>query len=503
MKINIFIVAFLVILTSILMYTYLGNEPLSREAANEIQFKKYCSSCHITPSIQNIPKHIWRDQVLPEMGARMGNVDNKRNRSQGSLEENFHVKNSNTYPVTPMMDSIEWCQLRDYIIDLAPDTVYNYPSRQGRNHELQQFVTFFDSLNLNKPTRSVVNIKFSSLTNQLFISDVYGQIYDYNDTSKWNRKFYSPVISSVIDDSMLYLTEIGRMSPSEIPSGKIHRLESGSSEVLYEKLHRPVFTEVCDLNEDGKNEILICEFGYHSGALSMLLEKDSVLMKRTLLALPGSIKVEIEDMNGDGKKDVIALFSQGREGVYIFYQDNELQFDIAHVIKMGPEYGSSWFELVDYNKDGHLDIVLVNGDNADYSNFLKPYHGVRIFLNDGKNRFEEKWFYPINGSTRVLVEDFDMDGDIDFAVLSFFPDFTNCLEEGFVYLENKDSDNYLFESFVTQDAKDSNWMVMEKGDFDEDGDVDIMLGGFSLLAPKKIQTSSQRDLLYLKNTAIE
>ena len=50
-------------------------------------------------------------------------------------------------------------------------------------------------------------------------------------------------------------------------------------------------------------------------------------------------------------------------------------------------YGSSYLELADMNNDGHLDILYTNGDNADYSYVLKKYHGLRIFINDGKNQF--------------------------------------------------------------------------------------------------------------------
>jgi hypothetical protein len=156
--------------------------------------------------------------------------------------------------------------------------------------------------------------------------------------------------------------------------------------------------------------------------------------------------VEVVDMNGDGKKDIVALFAQGREGVYIFYQNDNLEFSVEQVIMMQPEYGSSWFSLLDYNNDGHLDILLANGDNADYSRYLKPYHGVRLFINEGDNKFNEEWFYPINGATCVLVEDFDIDGDVD---------------------------------------------------------VDIMLGNFSMLPANRFKSEKKYDLLFLENTVIK
>ncbi|MCB0564242.1 MAG: VCBS repeat-containing protein [Phaeodactylibacter sp.] len=56
----------------------------------------------------------------------------------------------------------------------------------------------------------------------------------------------------------------------------------------------------------------------------------------------------------------------------------------------------------DLNQDGREDILYVNGDNADYSIVDKPYHGVRLFLNNGNNEFSEKYFHPMPGAFREI-----------------------------------------------------------------------------------------------------
>lgn len=188
--------------------------------------------------------------------------------------------------------------------------------------------------------------------------------YKIDSESSFSFKYY------IIEDNTLYLTEIGFMNPSEIPKGMIYQVDSDTITPLFKELHRPVYSEINNLDEEGEKEIIICEFGHLTGELSLLVKKGSVFEKRTLLALPGSTKVEIVDMNQDGKKDIVALFGQGWEGIYIFFQKDNLEFSIDQVIVMGPEYGSSWFSLLDYNNDGHQDILLSNGDNADYSRFL-------------------------------------------------------------------------------------------------------------------------------------
>ncbi|WP_036379628.1 VCBS repeat-containing protein [Muricauda sp. MAR_2010_75] len=464
------------------------------------EYQMYCGSCHIAPEPSNIPKAIWEKNVLPEMAARMGYRYDDFNPYKYSIEENHYVRLSNAYPEEPILDSVTWERLRDYILSQAPDSVPNLPIRKGRSSKLVQFDAVPRKLDMG-PSGGIVNIGFDPASGRVFIGDVFGQVHEWQKPSPMAEFFESPVVLTVLGQDTLYITEMGKMGPSEIPKGKMYHASGGAIPGM-EKLHRPVYSQVVDLNGDGQNEILVCEFGHLTGELSLFVKKDSTFAKNTLMQLPGAIKVDILDIDGDGKKDIIALFSQGREGIYAFVQKDDLQFDVERLIGLPPEYGLSWFSVLDYNKDGHFDIVTANGDNADYSNFLKPYHGIRLYLNNGANQFTEEWFYPINGVTRVLADDFDLDGDIDFATMSFFPDFENNPEEGFVYLENQDAISYSFIPYVTEKAKTGNWLVMDKGDFDKDGDVDLMLGNFNVLKSLSFREENDFDILYLENRTI-
>ncbi|WP_242083595.1 FG-GAP repeat domain-containing protein [Aestuariivivens sediminis] len=487
----------IIVVVALFVVSYLSKREKRRYTENLYELR--CGSCHLVPAINNIPKPLWETRVLPEMAKRMGLKNYMDGRGSYSSEEQYYIEKNNAYPKKQMIDSLEWLKLCNYILSMAPESLSNLPDRTHRNRALKQFDTSFISINTKKPQGGIVNLKFDSRNNSLLIGDVFGQLFNWNGRANPILNLESPIISSISTGNSLIATEIGIMSPSEIPKGELHLVHSDTIISLQKELHRPVYTECNDLNNDGNSEIIICEFGHITGELSLLEKEEGVYMKRTLLALPGSIKVEVVDMNNDGKKDIIALFAQGREGIYIFYQKENFEFEIDPVILMGPEYGSSWFSLLDYNNDGHLDILLANGDNADYSRFLKPYHGVRLFINNKKNAFKEEWFYPINGATRVLNDDFDQDGDMDFAVLSFFPDFDNGLEEGFVYLENNNATQYSFTAHTTIAASNGNWLVMEKGDFDNDGDIDLMLGNFSMLASNKFKSKKENDLLFLQN----
>ena len=80
----------------------------------------------------------------------------------------------------------------------------------------------------------------------------------------------------------------------------------------------------------------------------------------------------------------------------------------------------------------------------------------------------------MNGASKAIAKDFDGDGDLDIASISYFPDYSNTPEESFIYWENKG--NYSFQPFSFKDAFAGRWLTMDAGDMDGDGDLDIILG---------------------------
>ncbi|MGI8637071.1 MAG: FG-GAP repeat domain-containing protein, partial [Segetibacter sp.] len=111
---------------------------------------------------------------------------------------------------------------------------------------------------------------------------------------------------------------------------------------------------------------------------------------------------------------------------------------------------------------------------GDGINQLKPYHGVYIFMNNGKNEFTKQYFFPINGCIKAMANDFDKDGDLDIAAIGFFTDNAQP-EEGFIFLENKGKLDFQPYSLPV-DTKFNKATTMDIGDIDNDGKIDIILG---------------------------
>ncbi len=274
---------------------------------------------------------------------------------------------------------------------------------------------------------------------------------------------------------------MGSFSPTDAPTGFLLYLpkkEGAAPVVLIDQLQRPVHTSFADFDENGLDDFVICEFAKWTGNLSWWQNKGKGRFERRLLTeQTGAIKTAVRDFNEDGRTDILALFGQGNEGFFVYLNQGNGQFQERQILQFPASYGSSYFELTDFNGDGNEDIIYTNGDNADYPPILKPYHGIRVFLNEGNLHFKESLFIPLPGAYAAMPRDYDKDGDLDFAAISFFPDFEETPAKSFAYFEN--TGNLTFKAYTFPEVNNGRWLVMDAGDMDQDGDTDLILGALT------------------------
>src|SRR5690606_35113070 len=104
----------------------------------------YCASCHIAPDIDDLPKHIWENNVLPEMGARLGIRDNGFNPYKDlNLQEYEARLKSGIFPPreNPLITQENWDKLKEYIISTAPDSLVLDHNTLSEIKDLHQFKT--------------------------------------------------------------------------------------------------------------------------------------------------------------------------------------------------------------------------------------------------------------------------------------------------------------------------------------------------------------------------
>lgn len=474
-----------------------------------VLYETYCASCHIPPDINSLPKDIWSEKILPEMGARLGIRDSGYNPYKGlSFVEMDAVIKTGIFPGKPMLDKKDWELLKEYIISNAPDSL-----QASENNVIPEELSLFT------PTRMALDstkgalftyMEFKKDKKELMLGDIYGNLSEYSFATKQNNRigrFGSPVVSIEEDGDNMIVAAIGSIRPSELFSGRLFEVNPDTVKIIPEALHRPVHVLAHDFDKDGINELVVSEFGDVKGQLSLFkkrTEKENYT-KHVLLNQPGTIKSEISDMNKDGKEDLVVLTAQGDEGITILYHENDLKFRPEKVIRFSPVYGTSAFQIIDYDHDGDNDLITVHGDNADKSFVPKPYHGMRIHINNGKNFFTEAYFYPLNGATALEALDFDQDGDIDIALVSSFPDYKNKPDLSFVFLENKNEINFEFSVNTFKDSNLGRWFLMDTGDIDSDGDEDIILSSFTYIFTPVPESFSKQwneenvDIMLLKN----
>ena len=447
---------------------------------------RHCGSCHLFPDPELLDKKTWVTGVLPNMARRLGvKLPEHDTLTPRSPDEEKAVSKLGVYPETAVLSTDDWQKIVRYYERAAPAEPLPQKPYQPVTNGLPLFQVR-DVSPGDKPVPQTTLLKYDQTTGQLYVGDAQNALYVLDGqlqpgNASLKNTWWIDTPPTDIDfpkNAAPRLLTIGLFSPSDQQLGRLMTLDksakANSSVINIRELPRPVQFAAADLNADGKEDAVICGFGNNAGKLFWYDSFDPA-KEHVLKALPGARRVEIADFNHDKKPDIMVLMAQAREEVSIFYNQGNGKFREKTVLRFSPVFGASYFELGDFNKDGFGDILLTNGDNWDYSSINKSYHGVRIYLNDRKDNFNEAWFYPMYGASKAVARDFDKDGDLDIAATSFYTSLAQP-EQGFIYLANEG--RLTFKPFSTPEAAYGKWLTMEAADFDRDGDIDIVLGSY-------------------------
>lgn len=510
MKTQLRIIIAVLIITGIAGYVlYQKNLPRKTstvaESGEEIA-RRQCGYCHQFPSPELLDKKTWETQVLPEMGRRLGittpDYDPFDNMQP---EEASIVSGLNIYPDDTLISKQEWQRIVDFYVDEAPETLHKSTQMTIVSEQAAPFQPHFIEIE-GEEIPQVTLLHYDTISNELYIG-ANKKLYALNSQGEFSARW--GLTSPAVDiektvNGRRYLLTIGRFRPSDVDLGAFSMTTSEASDdfhTVITNLPRPVSFTLADLDEDGNEDMIVCGFGHHEGELAWYR---NLKEKHILNNQPGTRIAIVQDVNGDGRSDIVALMAQAWEGIDIYYNQGSGSFTRDRVLEFSPVHGLSYLELADFNDDGYQDLLVTNGDNWDYSMTMKPYHGLRIYLNDGNNQFQEAFFYPMNGCSKAISEDFDRDGDLDIAAISFY-DHIDQPEKSFVYLEN--TGDMLYVAHYLPEAANGKWLTLEAGDFDQDGYMDLFLGSYfhnigewTKLVNKG--TTTFPEVLYLLNTTM-
>jgi FG-GAP-like repeat len=197
---------------------------------------------------------------------------------------------------------------------------------------------------------------------------------------------------------------------------------------LLDGVGRVADVQVADFDGDGKLDLVVAVFGWRkTGEVTLLRNKTTdwarpLFEPEVLDPRHGAIHVPVADLNGDGKPDFVALISQEHETVVAFLNEGGGKFRKETIFRgPHPAYGSSGIQLVDLDGDGKLDVLYTNGDILDPPHLPRPDHGVRWLQNQGAYPFTEHLLAPMYGVHRAVAADFRGAGRLDVLAVSFLP----------------------------------------------------------------------------------
>jgi len=444
-----------------------------------------CGGCHLFPDPVSLPKNHWQNEIFPSMAKFMGRFSSSAARDS-MFESGYagdRVKSAGIFPDKCGITDEQWKRVLDYFIINAPDSII-VPSIIAKQNK-----GLFKIENPGKATGnpSTTLLKFLPGGNLAYGDAGTGKFIEFlpGFSIKKMGELEKAPVHLIRREKEDVVTVMGSFTPTDAALGMLVSLPRDGKNppsVIIDKLQRPVHTSITDLDADGTDDYVVCEFGKFTGMLTVFWnDKSGNLVKSVLSPTPGALKTEITDLNADGKPDIIALFGQANERIEAYINQGNRGFKTVNLLSFAPFFGSSSFQLADIDGDGDNDLIYTAGDNADYNPIVKPWHGIYFFENEGNMKFSRKQFFYLPGAYAAYWDDFDLDGVRDLLGVSFFPDWTVALPADCLLWKGGKSGFNKPEQISLSHL--GRWIVSDVADIDGDGDSDVILGSL-MMEPK-------------------
>jgi predicted nucleotidyltransferase len=239
-----------------------------------------------------------------------------------------------------------------------------------------------------------------------------------------------------------------------------------------------------DYDNDGDLDIILTGFNGGSSYNTKIYKNNgnNTFTEQTGISLTGirDGSVAWGDFDNDGYLDILLTGVAGSKDISKIYKNNgnNTFTEQTGISLTGVDYGSvAWG---DYDNDGDLDILLTGRSSSGLAS--------KIYKNNGNNSFTEQSGISLPGIvySSVAWGDYDNDGDLDILLTG---DAGSNKYISKIYKNN--GDNTFTEQTGISLTGVSNSSVAW-GDYDNDGDIDILLTGWTV-------SSNQISKIYKNN----
>ena len=227
---------------------------------------------------------------------------------------------------------------------------------------------------------------------------------------------------------------------------------------------RPVAIAAGDVDCDGEDEFGIAfRDGDHFQILD-LADQASLVNPRTFATGPTPRTIVSADLDGNGTNDIVTG-NYFDESISILMNGGDAVFSSPVTIKVGNR--TTDVELADLDGDGDTDVAVTHGWQ------LEPEGFLTIFRNNGDGSVSFNQTISVGrGTTGLVSEDFDDDGDIDIVIAVGG---TSAIVDELIILLNEGDGTFVEQAPMPVGELPGNFFC---GDINGDGLPDLALETF-------------------------